>query len=373
MSKYQKLLLFCAGADIECAELSTKSEIIKLTSIGKSILITTFFSSFSFFYAVYLISGSLLVSSLLSFVWGSFIFNIDRYIVSSMRGVTNKFDEFMLFIPRFLIAFFISLTIAVPIELLIFQEEIFNTLKNEESNRIIHESHIQKEYLEKIISPLYLNQDSYRKTILSLSNKIENCQDSVRKLRDSYICEKDGTCGQKKTGNGQKAHRQLYLYSEMNRFCIEENKRNSLEIHNLQKKIEDISEQIKNYRMRLSAEQASRVKEIRARSSGSLLTRITTLQKMSDSNITVKISVYMIMFLILSMELMPILVKFLSRKGAYDELVDAKEKETIINIRRNIQNSIAKNQLILDSEQKNIFEEVSNRITANKGDRSGDS
>jgi hypothetical protein len=57
-------------------------------------------------------------------VWATIIFNLDRYIVSSLRKEGNWKKELLYATPRFIIAILISLVIAKPLEVRIFASRI---------------------------------------------------------------------------------------------------------------------------------------------------------------------------------------------------------------------------------------------------------
>ena len=57
-------------------------------------------------------------------LWGMMIFNLDRYIVSGMRKKSNFLKEFAMAAPRIVLAVFIGIVIATPLELKLFESEI---------------------------------------------------------------------------------------------------------------------------------------------------------------------------------------------------------------------------------------------------------
>jgi hypothetical protein len=68
--------------------------------------------------------------------------------------------------------------------------------------------------------------------------------------------------------------------------------------------------------------------------SDSLLVRITTLRDLTDKDKTVYISVLMVTLLILSMELMPLLIKILSKNGAYEDCLSCLKNKKISDLRK---------------------------------------
>lgn len=369
MATFEEFLLHCAGADLSCAKETPQNEIVKLTSIGKSILITTFFSTVSFFYAIYVISNQLLIPSILCVVWGAFIYNIDRYIVSSMMVAEHKFDEFKLFIPRLIIAILISFTIATPIELLIFEGEINEYLKQKELNEINNRIKAINEERDRVLLPLQKANMDWSKQLASLNSEIISCKDDESKLRESYICERDGTCGTGKIGLGPEALEKKINYLKVERKCNRTRGRNSRVIKTLR------GETKANYKLIQKKEQyfkklKEKVKpEVESTLSKSLLVRITTLSALVKNSVTVYFSVLLVTLLILAMELMPLFTKFLSSNGVYESCLRSLKDGKITSLReKRVEtdeeiSSIRKEIEKIKEDSVRIKEKFSNDIT----------
>ena len=95
-----RFFLFASGATFELIMKCPRFEVNKYASIGLTVLFTAFLSVLSSYFAFNLIFDSNSLSILLSLLWGCIIFNLDRYIVSSMRMNENKWREFFKSIPR---------------------------------------------------------------------------------------------------------------------------------------------------------------------------------------------------------------------------------------------------------------------------------
>ncbi len=87
----EKLLYRCAGASIEGLAQCPESEHRKYGFIGAIILLTSLFAMLSGGYALYYIFQSQPYAVAFAVLWGLFILNLDRFIVSSMR----KSDSFL--------------------------------------------------------------------------------------------------------------------------------------------------------------------------------------------------------------------------------------------------------------------------------------
>jgi hypothetical protein len=95
--------------------------------MGAAILLTAVLATISGSYALYFIFNDadhpLLYAILFGMVWGLTIFNLDRLLVLSIRKEKerNKQKELWQAAPRLVLAVFISLIIAKPLEMHIFK------------------------------------------------------------------------------------------------------------------------------------------------------------------------------------------------------------------------------------------------------------
>ena len=123
-----RFLIFCSGASIDLLEKCPRFETTKYVGIGLTVFFTALLAVISSFFAFSLIFDQSLLIVLFSLFWGAIIFNLDRYIVSTMRHSENKLQEFIKVIPRLIIALLIAVIISKPLEVQIFKSEIHSYL-----------------------------------------------------------------------------------------------------------------------------------------------------------------------------------------------------------------------------------------------------
>jgi hypothetical protein len=123
-----RFLLFSAGSSIPVLQKCPESEWIKHSGIGGTVLLTALLASLSSFYAFQQIFPSVPICAALALLWGTIIFNLDRYIVSSFRKQEKPLKEFFTILPRMILALMISLIISKPLELEIFRSEVNEVL-----------------------------------------------------------------------------------------------------------------------------------------------------------------------------------------------------------------------------------------------------
>lgn len=140
-SKFRSFLWYCAGADVKILEQCPQSERIKEEGIGGIVLATGGLAFVSGSYAFYTVFTSGLgeegkqfntfasvASIIFGYMWAFVIFNLDRFIVSSVShgDGTSKiaWSELKSAIPRLIMALIIGLCLAAPLEIRVMQSEI---------------------------------------------------------------------------------------------------------------------------------------------------------------------------------------------------------------------------------------------------------
>ena len=146
MDRIMKFLWKCAGSDAQILQYAPYSDHIKNAGIGGVVLATTIMATLAMGFAMHTIfaepdptgeidkitgevvlRGQWLITIPISIVWGLIIFNLDRFIVSTVKGDgTEKitWGEWGAMLPRLFMAILIGLTISAPLETYIFKREI---------------------------------------------------------------------------------------------------------------------------------------------------------------------------------------------------------------------------------------------------------
>jgi hypothetical protein len=144
--QFQHFFWVCAGTPVAMIE-QYPTEHSKYLGIGATIFFTALFAGLSGGYALYFVfSGTpvaWLWAVLFGLIWGMAIFNLDRYIVSSIKKTSRGMKQFAQASPRLVFAVLIAVVIARPLELKIFDKEIHGQL-------LIRYLAEQRERIEKV-------------------------------------------------------------------------------------------------------------------------------------------------------------------------------------------------------------------------------
>jgi len=132
MENLTQFFWFCSGVHVETLK-KYPTEHNKYVGIGATIFFTALFAALSGGYAMYFVfAGSataVIFAILFGIIWGLAIFNMDRYIVSSISKSGSTNQQILQATPRILLAIMIGIVISRPLELKIFDKEIRQQLK----------------------------------------------------------------------------------------------------------------------------------------------------------------------------------------------------------------------------------------------------
>lgn len=132
MKKISQFFWFCSAAHIPTLE-KYPTEHNKYIGIGATIFFTGLFAALSGGYAMYFVfkgeAFAAIFAIIFGLLWGLAIFNMDRYIVSSIDKNTTSAKQILQAAPRILLAIMIGIVISRPLELKIFDKEIKERLK----------------------------------------------------------------------------------------------------------------------------------------------------------------------------------------------------------------------------------------------------
>lgn len=131
MKRIDSFFWFCSG--VHCDTLKAiPTEQAKYAGIGGSVFFTALFAAISGSYALYTVfsgtQASLFIALTFGVIWGLAIFNMDRYVLSTINKNAHGYKQLLVGVPRILLAVVIGIVVARPLQLKIFEKEIHKQL-----------------------------------------------------------------------------------------------------------------------------------------------------------------------------------------------------------------------------------------------------
>lgn len=304
MQRLRAFFLFCAGAHVPMLKRAPV-ETNKYAGIGGTIFFTGVLAAISAGYALWTVFNELWATLLFGLLWGLMIFNLDRYIVASMKKRDNFWLEFRMALPRLVLAILIAVVISKPLELKIFDKEIQAELITMEQQVFkTQEDQVQVRYQARI---------NELKTNIALLNA-EISQQAARRDTLALLAqqEADGTGGSRIRNLGpiykaKKADADTAA-AQLQAITI----RNQQRINEYQQQLQSVD----------SAMKASI--PLRSRLDG-LASRLDALGRLTARSTPIRWANWFIMLLFIAIECAPVFVKLISPRGPYDDLLQEHE------------------------------------------------
>ena len=191
----KQFFIICSGSDTKILEGCSIGEQNKYAGIGATVFFTALMAFIAASYALYTVFDNLATSIFFGFLWGLLIFNLDRYIVSTIKKTGNVLDELVQAMPRIVLAVIIAVVIAKPLELKIFEKEINQVLLEQKNDFTL----ANKEQIALQYSPVIEDLEIQNK---ALQDQIDTKEAEVNALYDTYIAEAEGREGTMLLGKG---------------------------------------------------------------------------------------------------------------------------------------------------------------------------
>lgn len=299
----KKFFLTCSGVDKNLIENCSNGEQNKYAGIGASVFFTAIMATIAGSYALFTVFDNLYTAIFFGLIWGLLIFNLDRFIVSTIKKSDSKLKELLQATPRIVLAIIIAVVISKPLELKLFEKEINQVLLTEKTQMTLdNKIQIAQQFTPEI--------EKINSEISSLKAEILSKENETNALYETYIAEAEGRIGTQKLGKGPVYQEKREKHDASLIALNQLKKESSKKIHNKETAIASL---IENQKLLETKSQP-----IISNFDG-LMARINALGRLP-----VLPSLF-IFLLFLAIETSPIIAKLLASKGEYDYKLEENE------------------------------------------------
>lgn len=323
MNALQRFFLHCAGSDFTILK-RTPTDINKHTGIGATIFFTGLFAALAGGYAIYTVFQSYVAAIVFAALWGAMIFNLDRYIVSSMKMSKSVLRNYGSALPRLVLAIIIAIVIAKPLELKIFDTEI-------QSEIALMQQENMKAQEDLVTSRFTTDIEQSKQDIVTLKDEISILEAKRDELDALAIQEADGTGGSQRRNMGpiyrakkadaEKAQAELDELLAVNTPLIAE------------KQI------VLN---ELTDRKDSEITSLKSVTLSGFAARLEALKRLSEKSQAIYVASLFIMLLFIAIETTPIFVKLISNRSPYDFVLD--KHEHVFKTNHQLRTSVLQNE-----------------------------
>lgn len=306
--------------------------------IGMTVLATWAFASFTWAYFFYTFTQSIFTAIALGLFMGFIILTIDRALI---KGIT-KFNKrkFAPLLFRGLLAITIGTFMAQPAVLFMFDKEIkLQTSLDNEKKKMIKQ--------EELIALYHKPKSDLEKQNAALRLELALQSELVNKARENFLAETDGSGGSGKVGIKDIA------LAKKNEYLKLDGEYQAL-LKNTQPKLDSNDAALKQIETNIKSEEANFIQYL----NNGFLTRIEALANLLKGSSALQFRYYLIVFLLMLIELMPVIAKTILPSGSYDEKVMLREEmETEMahtNIKKEQQLKELYNKLAFENDSETI-------------------
>lgn len=307
MNSIKQFFWFCSGANIPLLK-RCPTETSKFTGIGATVFFTGVLAALSGGYAFYTVFENSWWSLGFGLLWGTIIFNLDRFIVSTMKkSKKGKWQEFLMASPRILLAVMLAIVISKPLELKIFSKEIDRKLV------LLEEDIYQREIAS--IDQRFMDQTQLLQAeINGLKAEIEDKRTQRNTLAEIARKEADGTGGSMQRNAGP-------IYQLKKADADKAQAELDASMLNNQPQIDRLQTELVN----LNSQKANELAAIQRNPWDGMAAQLEALRQISLENRAIYLANLFIIALFIMLECSPVIVKILAQRGPYDELLEIRE------------------------------------------------
>lgn len=297
--------------------------------IGMSVLATWAFATLAWTYFFSTLTDNPFLTIGCGLFMGFVILSIDRALI---KGV-NKFNKNKIapLLFRGLLAMTIGTFMAQPVVLYMFDKEIkLQTSLDNEKRKLIKRQELDDLYKERKAELLQQKND--------IQKGLDKKYAEVSNARENFIKETDGSGGSGKVGIKDIAIAKRNEYEKLN---------NDYQLlqNNETEKLNDINKELNGIETDIKKEEAVFTQFL----NDGFLTRAEALNNLIKSNSALQFRYYLIIVILMLIELMPVIAKFMLPTGTYDEKV---------RLREGLEKQIAEANIASEKEIKLLYNKM---------------
>ncbi len=333
MKTVQEFFLFCSGVEHSILE-KCPSDRNKYAGIGATVFFTGVLAFISSGYALYTVFDSYLAAIFFGMVWGLMIFNLDRYIVMSMKSYGRWWRDWLVALPRLALAVLLALVISKPLEMKIFDKEI-------QAELIQMEQEVFKQQEDRVQVRFQAQIDEQRSQIAALKADIAAKTAARDTLVRMAVQEADGT-----GGSGHKNLGPIYMAkkADADQAQAELSALLATALPAIQEKEQAIRTLEANVQSEIAALSRTRYDGLAA--------RMEALSRLTANSLAILYASLFITLLFVAIETAPIMVKLISYRSPYDYLLHEHEHVFEMNNLEQVtlRSNTVRNKLKFDTE-----------------------
>ena len=315
---FYKFFCWCSGARLYILR-QCPSEYNKFYGIGVIVFLTGIMASISGGYALFTVFKKYEIAVAFGVLWGFVIFSIDWFIVSSLKKQPKKIKEIGMAIPRFILAVLIAFVVSMPLKLKLFEREI--------EQQIVFDQQQSNIKYSDLVAKEFSDIERFEQQNQQLREEIRTKEVQRNQLFEMIVAEAEGMSPTKTPGKGPVYREKKQEYDKVSAELIELREANNQIINSNNEALKRLREQ--------RDRAVSNATVVTAQSDG-FLARLQAMNSLTSSNTSIQWTSWFIILLFITIESAPIIVKLLSGRGPYDDLLDAEEYKKQVEIRRDV-------------------------------------
>ncbi|WP_432995243.1 DUF4407 domain-containing protein [Dactylosporangium sp. CA-233914] len=355
----RSFLLWLSGADLDTLSRAPRDR-RKFIGVGGIVLTTAVLATISSSFALTMGARAPLYAAIpFGLLWGLAIMNLDRWLVTATQRRPKWWQNLLTALPRVVMALVIGAVISTPLVLWLFQPEIDAQLNTIHQRRLDqHQQNLLNDARFKEIPAL---QDRIAKNQAIADGKTSTVEEdpAVKDLQAQYdaldakyqvaqkeaTCEFDGTCGSHTFGGGPAYQQKKAVADDLKQqrdsvgAKLDTARKNTADqqaqsASNARTTAKDAVAHDQETLNRLQQQKKADEDQFNldtANDTG-LLARLEALSELTGKNSTLQVAYLMLLLFITTVEVLPVVVKFLINLApatAYDTILEKSEEADV--------------------------------------------